>query len=360
MQVTLKAIYSREKKMFFRRIFGFIYLIIALSAIANPNYSSANQLLIGSNAVVFAYHRVAENRYPSTNVTLKQFEAHLAELKTGGYNVMALPKIIMSIKAGKSLPDRTVGISFDDAYLSVYNKAWPRLKANGFPFTIFVATDHIGNNATNFMTWAQIQEMDMAGVTIGSHTGSHLHMPIASEQKNISEIERSQKRIAEALNKSPIIFAYPYGETSLKIQSIIEKMGFIAAFGQQSGAFDKTSNLFNLPRYSMNENYASIKRFRLAANTLALQVSDITPADTLLTNDNPPVIGFTLISNLKDLDQLSCFASHTDQTRIELLGNKRIEIRMEENFPEGRTRINCTLPGIQGRWHWFGRQFYRP
>ncbi len=346
--------------MFFSRIIGFFYFIIALFAITETNYSSANEVLIESNAVVFAYHRVGENRYPSTNVTIKQFEAHLAELKLGGYNVLPLPEIILSLKTGKSLPNRTVGISFDDAFLSVYKNAWPRLKENGFPFTIFIATDYVDNNSPNFMNWSQIQEMTKAGVTIGSHTGSHLHMPIASEQENIEEVERAQKRINEVLNKTPSLFAYPYGETSLKIQELIKKLGFIAAFGQQSGAFDQTSEMFSLPRFSMNENYGSLKRFRLAANTLALQISDVTPKDTFFTNDNNPVIGFTLMSNFKRLDQLSCFASHTGQTRIELLGNRRIEIRFDTPLPIGRTRLNCTMPGVKGRWHWFGRQFFRP
>ena len=345
--------------MFFRRKIRLIFFIIVLFAITKPDNSGANELVADTNAVVFAYHRVGENRHPSTNVTIEQFDAHLTELKSGKYNILALPEIIKSLKTGKSLPDRTVGISFDDAYLSVYENAWPRLKANGFPFTIFIATDHIDSNSPNFMTWEQIQEMANAGVTIGSHTGSHLHMPIATEQKNIEEIERSQKRITENIKKKPELFAYPYGETSLKLQEIIKKLGFNAAFGQQSGAFDQTSDIFNLPRFSMNENYGSIERFRLAANTLALQISDITPADTFITNGNIPVIGFTLMSNFKSLDRLSCFASHTGQTRIERLGDKRIEIRIDAPLPIGRTRLNCTMPGIKGRWYWFGRQFYR-
>ena len=43
--------------------------------------------------------------------------------------------------------------------------------------------------------------------------------------------------------------------------------------------------------------------------------------------------------------------------RAERLG-PRIEVRVETPFPPGRTRINCTMPGAGGRWHWFGRQFY--
>ena len=243
---------------------------------------------------------------------------------------------------------------------SIYETAWPRLKSYGFPFTIFIATDPIDRKSANFMTWTQIQEMAKAGVNIGSHTGSHLHMPLETNINNLEEIERSQKRLEMALGIRPNIFAYPYGETSLNTQIIIKESEFIAAFGQHSGAFDQTSEIFNLPRFSMNEDYAGIERFRLAANTLALQITDITPADPFIASNNPPAIGFTIISKTKSLNQLSCFFSHTGQTKIELLSNKRVEIRSKKPFPKGRTRLNCTLPGIKGRWHWFGRQFYSP
>ena len=36
------------------------------------------------------YHRFGETKYPSTNVTLEQFEAHLDELKSSKYKVMPL------------------------------------------------------------------------------------------------------------------------------------------------------------------------------------------------------------------------------------------------------------------------------
>ena len=344
--------------MLFRQINKLFYFSLFVASITTANHLSAADVFARSNVVVFAYHRFGENSYPSTNVSIKQFEAHLEELKIGGYTVLPLPQIIQNLKAGKHLPDKTVGISIDDAYLSVYTHAWPRLKAAGFPFTIFIATDPVDRKLNNFMTWVQIQEMAEAGVTLGSHTGSHLHMPMGSQQKNLEELNRSQKRFSEIFGRTPDIFAYPYGETSQKIQTMVKKIGFLAAFGQHSGAFDQTSEMFNLPRFSMNENYAGIKRFRLAANSLALPVTDITPANPFFTVDKPPAIGFSFISEIKGLQQLSCFTSHAGRAKIERLGKLRIEIRFKKPLPKGRTRLNCTLPGVNGRWHWFGRQFY--
>lgn len=346
--------------MFFRRTIGIVLCLLLGGTAAAPGCLAAAEPTAGSNAVVIMYHRFGESRYPSTNVTMEQFEAHLGELKSGGYRVLPLPDIIKALKRGHPLPERTVGISIDDAYLSVYTEAWPRLKAAGLPFTVFVATDPVDQRTPNFLTWSQIREMAEAGVTIGGHTGSHLHMPKASRQRNLDELARSKKRYREMLGQTPEIFAYPYGETSLMIQAMAKDSGFIAAFGQHSGAFDATTEMFDLPRFAMNENYAGMARFRLAVNALALPVTDITPADPFIDANNPPAMGFTMTRDLKGLARLSCFTSHAGRARLERLGQRRIEVRVETPFPKGRTRMNCTLPGADNRWHWFGRQFYRP
>ena len=346
--------------MFFRPTIAIVLCALLGAAVVPPGANAAAEQSADSNAVVIMYHRFGESRYPSTNVTIEQFEAHLGELKTGGYTVIAVAEIIHALKRGQPLPEGTVGISIDDAYRSVYTEAWPRLKTAGFPFTVFVATDPVDQHTANFMTWAQIREMAEAGVTIGGHTGSHLHMAKASRQRNLDELQRSQKRFREKLGHTPEIFAYPYGETSLKVQAMAKDAGFIAAFGQHSGAFDGTAEMFDLPRFSMNGNYAGMARFRLAVNALALPVTDITPADPFIAGYNPPAIGFTMTRDLKGLGRLSCFTSHAGRARLERLGQRRIEVRVETPFPKGRTRVNCTLPGADGRWHWFGRQFYRP
>ena len=88
------------------------------------------------HAVILMYHRFGEDTIPSTNIRLEQFDRHLEILASGDYNVWPLGKIVTHLQKKQPLPDRTVGISIDDAYFSVYAEAWPRLKEKGFPFTV--------------------------------------------------------------------------------------------------------------------------------------------------------------------------------------------------------------------------------
>jgi hypothetical protein len=99
--------------------------------IAGVLLATAPVALAADSAVFLMYHRFGEDAYPSTNVRIEQFEAHVAELTSGKYNVMPVGEILGALRSGKSLPDRTIGITIDDAYLSVYKEAWPRLKAAG-------------------------------------------------------------------------------------------------------------------------------------------------------------------------------------------------------------------------------------
>ncbi len=322
----------------------------------------AGQALAGDWATVIMYHRFGEDGYPTTNIRLAQFDAHLAELRNGGYSVLPLPEVVEALRQGKQLPDRAVAITIDDAYLSVYAEAWPRLEKSGFPFTLFVATDPIDRGLPAYMSWAQLREMARtAAVTIGSQTASHPHMPNLTPEQNRKQLEGSNARFWAELGEVPTLFAYPYGEYSSIVRKVVAESGFLGAFGQQSGVAHSGDDIFELPRFAMNEKYGGLDRFRLAANALPLRVADVTPVDTLLKRHNPPAFGFTVMDDLPNLGQLACFASNqSDPARLERLGDRRFEVRLDAPFGPGRGRINCTMPGPDRRWRWFGTQFYIP
>ena len=342
------------------RIAASAILAFALSFAALDARAQSRAEEIPSHAVLFIYHRFGEANAPSTNIRLDQFDGHLQELRDGGYNVLPLADIVKALQAGETLADRTVGISIDDAYASLYTHAWPRLRAANFPFTIFVATDTIDRKAPGFMSWDQLRELAQSGlVDIGSQTGSHPHMPLEDATKNADELERSAARIRAETGKAPTLFAYPYGEMSLAVKEQVRRAGYAAAFGQHSGVAHAGEDAFYLPRFSMNERFGDMVRFRMAARALPLAVEDVTPADPFLTGQNPPAFGFTLAEELRNVERMGCY--YADQTlRIERLDARRIEVRIPQAFPPGRARINCTLPAEGGRWRWHGTQFVVP
>lgn len=336
-------------------------LVLGAGAIPAAGPAAAQDLPtvdLDSGAAVLMYHRFGEDELPSTSVRLDQFEAHLAELTSGRYQVMALPDIMARLSAGEALPSHAVAITIDDAALSVYREAWPRLKAAGLPVTVFVSTEPLDLGLPSYMSWGQLREMAADPlVSIGHHGHAHAHMAWLGPEARQADIDTASRRFTEELGAVPELFAYPYGEISLALRQSIVDAGFSAAFGQHSGALGETTDRFALPRFPLNEAYGDMERFQLVINALPMPVDGITPADMSIAEaaGNPPNFGFTVADGLGNLGGLNCFASAGEPEVMKL--DQRVELRFATALPAGRVRVNCTLRDDSGRWRWFGTQF---
>lgn len=333
-----------------------LFLALALAIMASL---AGGAVRAADSAVVLTYHRFGDDRVPAANTRLDQLDAHIAELTTGGYTVLPLPVVVDALQNGKALPDKAVAITIDNAWASIWLQAWPRFKAAKLPFTVFVVTDEADRGGTDYMGWDLLREMAASGlVTIGSQGASHPHMPALPPAAIAEDMARARARFEAELGKAPDLFAWPYGEMSREAAQIAREAGFKAAFGQHSGSAWRNSDFFFLPRFAINETYGEAERFRLAVRSLPLPAVDITPDDPKLAT-NPPAFGFTLASEVAGLEHLACYTSHEGRAVIEHLG-PRIEVRMAKPLPQGRTRLNCTAPSLEGRWRWFGWQFFVP
>ena len=341
--------------MLVRRIFT-VFALLALIAAALPPVARAAGV---SGAVIFSYSRFGDDRVPGASIRVDQFEDHLDDLKDGDYTVLPLPQVVDALLAGTALPDKTVVITIDEASQSVYRDAWPRLKAAGLPFTLFVATDAVDAGLSGSMTWAQVRELAKAGVSIGALSASAQPMAGRAAPEIQSDLERMKERFKVELGFVPALFAYPHGEYSLAVRKLIQQAGFRAAFGQQSGVAYAGADVFALPRFVMNDAFGTTDRFEMAADALPLPVSEVTPADPVLSR-NPPLLGFSVSETIGNLDQLACFATGQGRAAVERLGSNRVEVRVKDAFPPGRARVNCTLPAEDERWRWFGVQFFIP
>jgi len=308
-------------------------------------------------AVALMYHRFGEDGIPSTNIRVAQFERHLQILADGGYHVVPLSDIVAAMKAGTPVPPKTVAITVDDAYASVMSVAWPRLKARGWPLTLFVSTDPVDRGTPGYLTWDQIRTLAAEGVAIGAHSKSHAHLARLSPAAAEAEIQDSNARFAAELGHVPTLFAYPYGEANAETEKLVART-YAAAFGQHSGVMTAADNRFFLPRFALNENYGNEERFHLVIDALPIPATDVTPDDPTLSR-NPPLFGFTVADPTLSVHGLKCYASSPGETTTEILG-RRIEVRQSAAFTGTRGRVNCTLPGPNGRWRWYGRMFYLP
>ncbi len=308
--------------LLFLKSISLIFLLVS-SAFANE---------VKNSATVFMYHKFGVSKYPSTSVTIDQLNSHIEELTKEKYTIKSLDFIIDTIINDGDLPANTIGISVDDADKSFLEVGWPLFKENNIPVTLFVTTGTISNNK-KYINWDQIRKLKEEGVVIGAHSHTHAHMPDISIEEVRDEIETSNR-----------IF--------------LKELGEIPTFGQHSGIINETSNMYYLPRFSLNERYGEIDRVKFAASSKGLGVYDFIPQNPTI-KQNPPFIGFSLLDD-KKVKSLDCFIfdSKGQVDREIYKFNERIEIRLSRELSPGRSRMNCTVKDGEGNWRWFGHQFY--
>ena len=304
------------------------------------------------------YHKFGISKYPSTNVTVEQLNSHINELSKKKYNIKSLDFIVDTIINEGQLQNNIIGISIDDADRSFLTTAWPKFKEKNMPVTLFVNTSTIIKNNKNYLNWDEIRMLKSEGVIIGAHSHSHHHMPNLSIEELKKEIETSNKIFLKELGEIPSLFAYPYVEADEIIIKLLKKYKFKVAFGQHSGVINETSNMYFLPRFSLNEKYGEIDRVKFAASAKGVGVYDFIPFNPTIA-ENPPYIGFSVLDQ-KLVKSLNCFIFDSKgQVKKELYKfNERIEIRLARKLNKGRSRINCTAKDNEGNWRWFGHQFY--
>jgi poly-beta-1,6-N-acetyl-D-glucosamine N-deacetylase len=332
-----------------RFVFGLFSLLIAVAATAQEASPSSD-----SHAVVLMYHRFGESKYPSTNTTLQQLDAHIAYLRENKFNFMALPDVVAALRAGRALPPKSVAITIDDAYRSVVTQAWPRFKQAGLPFTVFVATEAVDQKYSDIMSWDEVRALRADGVTIGAHSHAHPHLPALSADQVRADIVAMNARFQAELKFQPNLYAYPYGEGGREDIDIIREAGFVAAFGQNSGPAYAQADPYLLPRFALNETYGAMDRFALVINSKPLRAINIQPRDPVL-RANPPTLNFDVVDPPGPLAGLSCFGPRGERLSLATRANI-VTVTPTQAFPSGRARVNCTL-NANRTWFWFGQEF---
>lgn len=324
-------------------------------------------------AVVLQYHHVSHTTPPSTSITPELFEQHLDYLAEKNFNVVPLVDLVDLLKRGEPLPDKTVAITFDDGYESIYATAFPLLQKRRWPFTVFVSTKPHDDEKKLFLTWEQLREMAQAGVTIANHSTAHNHLlrlhkgetRAQWEERITHDLLDAEARIKTMIGQSHRLQAYPYGEYDNAVKLLLKKLGFVA-FGQQSGPLFVGDDLQALPRFPFGGSYGALEDFAIKVNTLPFPVQsttlyrDLTLTKPLVDLVLPPAQQPVLAVRLQDrslLERVNCFASGQGAITVQVV-DEQVVAQAKQPLRAGRTRYNCTAASAtKGRFYWLSQQW---
>ena len=316
-------------------------------------------------AVILQYHHVSETTPASTSISPQQFEKHMQFLADEGFQVVALSTVVDAIKNKLPLNEKTVAITFDDAYLTILTNATPILDKFNYPFTIVINPASIKDNSSSFLSWQQIKTLADDNVIIANHNFEHdslARIPTGlSEsqwlQKQGDAILKAEQIIKEKTGQNWRYFAYPYGEYTKVNQAWLAENNFIA-FGQQSGAVGVETDLTSIPRFPASQPYDKLTSLKDKLHSLPFNIQAIGQADNALFKQGE-LSAATFVVESDDIhnNQLNCFVSGLSQQEITWQDNKTFTLTFAKSLPIGRGRVNCTAPSIKqpGRYYWFSK-----
>ncbi len=319
--------------------------------------------------VILQYHHISDSTPKLTSLSPDLFKQHLKYLKDNNFQVLSLDAVIKSLHKGEKFADKTVAITFDDGYRSVYQTAFPLLKKYQFPFTIFVHTSPIEHQLSQFVSWQNLNEMAKFGASIANHTIHHRHLI----KKNIhdkkklrktmimAEIVDSQKVLEQKASNVLKALAYPYGEFDQQATAVVKQLGFIG-FGQHSGGLSQKPDLLTIPRFPMGGAYGDMQDFAIKVNSLAMPIEQLILLNSrgnpihhhlLDSIDKKPRLKILLNEIDKNL-QISCYSS-SGKKLIKKVIEKGFVFTPQDNLPVGRSRYNCTAAAKGERFYWFSQ-----
>lgn len=264
--------------------------------VSNPQPSSValwqtNQVLT-SNAtvIVLGYHQFDSpipNPYSITSATFRQ---QMQLLKDRGWKTISLPQLMLFLRGETNLPERSVLITIDDGYRSVYLHAYPILQEFNYPWVFFCYTDFI-NLGPQSVTWEQLREMQKKGCTVQSHTKTHPKLT-HHQGKNLLQYETWLKQelaysrwlLEKNLGTSVYALAYSYGDWNPFVQQRALQYGYQALFTVYGTSTKQTTPLSRIGRIIITRENESLFSHYFQAPKTVVTNNALPPNSVIYTN----------------------------------------------------------------------------
>ena len=164
---------------------------------------------------ILMYHDISTHKSGDLVISLEKLEAQFAYLEAQDYQSYHFSEL-EGLETLKSV--KNIVITFDDAYVSQVELAYPLLKKYKLKATIFVPFNFVGKkdawntNSVPIMTVEQLKKIDTSVFELGFHSFDHKKYDELSLVHMEQDITKSIQFVADHhLNFAPAL-AYPYGK----------------------------------------------------------------------------------------------------------------------------------------------------
>jgi peptidoglycan/xylan/chitin deacetylase (PgdA/CDA1 family) len=109
----------------------------------------------------------------------------------------------------------------------------------------------------SMLSWGQVSEMSLSGITFGSHTRSHSILKRLKDESVWNEISGSKKEIEKRLKDVIHFIAYPNGEYDERSIRAAREAGFLGGFTCRQGVNKSLKEPLEFKRINMREDSGS-------------------------------------------------------------------------------------------------------
>jgi len=228
---------------------------------------------------IFMYHSIGSIKrgegLRSLHVSPLLFNIQLFIMKILGYKGLDMDRLYPYLKGRKT--GKVFGITFDDGYENNYIKALPILKKYNFYATCYIVANNIsGENywdinkgyvSKKMMNFDQIEQWIKSGMSIGSHSLTHLRLADLDSQIAENEITASKKKLEQNFGVKIEHFCYPYGSKNIDIESIVKRAKYKTAVTVERGLANVNKEFFSLPRvFITHRTYPHLLILKILSN----------------------------------------------------------------------------------------------
>lgn len=187
------------------------------SCITSDEATDGSPISTTSSSTPTAHHEVKPPKSPGSHTVQPQRPQQVTQSPvTPKEPAVFTPKMPGKRVAQVNVPGPYVALTFDDGPSPAYTpKVLDILKRHNAKATFFV----LGQLASRHK--GILARATAEGHEIAAHTWSHINMPHCSDEKIISEMDRTNSVIAEATGRRPAVMRPPYGATNSRLQDLM-------------------------------------------------------------------------------------------------------------------------------------------
>ena len=225
----------------------------------------------GVRVAILGYHDFSETS-PETAMRMhtSKFRKQMEVIRQLGITVISLDDFIAWKNGEKEIPEKSILLTLDDGWKSVYTDAFPILKEFGYPFTLYLYKNYIDGGG-KALTTPMIKEMIAAGATLGSHSTSHPYPATVKAQRKKGEhafdaflrqeFGESKRFIESKFDVKLTTYAYPGGFFTDEMLALADEFRYTHLFTVQPGKVKRGMDNKTIPRYMILGNYDKIFEF---------------------------------------------------------------------------------------------------